>query len=287
MNREEFIAEAKASDLCPDDFEKVYEEFSRYQRKAMDTLKEFHRVCEKNSVEYQLAYGSLLGAIRDCGQIPWDYDIDVFVPYEQKQKLIDALKNDLDEKFYFYCPEMDSQCRHVIMRLAPKGCRSEALHVDVFYLTGAPENVSEREYHKRLIKKMSDIRFYKLVNVAEEGKGHPKLMLQMILGKIRNLFQSVEGAYKQYDALCSRYSVWSSTYCVSADSFADWYDFPAKYIYETQLISTECGQFRISVHYEELLSIMYGDYRKIPPLKNRLNELFHHYERLTRFHAEK
>lgn len=286
MNREEFLAEVKASDLCPADFDKMYAEFSGYQQKAMDTLKELHRVCEKNSVAYQLAYGSLLGAIRDGGQIPWDYDIDVFVPYEQKQKLIEALRKDLDEGFYFYCPEVDPGCRHVIMRLAPKGCRSEALHVDVFYLTGTPEGERERKRHKAQIKKTSQARFYKLVHIFEEGKGHPKILLQLIWGRMLNLFKSVDAAYRQYDALCARYPVEGSAYCVSADSFADWYDFPTEYIRETELISTACGQFRIPVHYEELLNIMYKDYRKIPPLKNRLYEMAAHYERLTRFHKE-
>lgn len=61
----------------------------------MDTLIEFHRVCEKSNIEYELAYGSLLGAIRDNGQIPWDYDIDVFVAFKDKERLIETLKKNL------------------------------------------------------------------------------------------------------------------------------------------------------------------------------------------------
>ena len=48
---------------------------------------------------YQLAYGSLLGAIRDGGQITWDYDIDVFIPYEERGQLIEALNRDLKSEF--------------------------------------------------------------------------------------------------------------------------------------------------------------------------------------------
>ena len=84
MNNEEFINEALTNKACPPNFKEVYNRFIVYQKEALNTLKEFHRVCEKNHIPYQLAFGSLLGAVRDGGQIPWDYDIDVMVPYSSK-----------------------------------------------------------------------------------------------------------------------------------------------------------------------------------------------------------
>ena len=96
MNQKEFYNEVKDSNICPDNFEKIYDEFQKYQKATLSTLKEFHRVCEINNIRYQLAYGSLLGAIRDGGQIPWDYDIDVILPIEEKSTLIKALDRDLN-----------------------------------------------------------------------------------------------------------------------------------------------------------------------------------------------
>ena len=124
MNSQEFLKEVLNSEICPSNFEIIYKSFLKYQKAAIDTLNEFHRVCEENKIQYQLAYGSLLGAIRDNGQIPWDYDVDVFVPFEEKDRLITSLKRDLDDKYYFYCPEVDSKCRHFVMRLAPKKYRT-------------------------------------------------------------------------------------------------------------------------------------------------------------------
>ena len=92
MTSEEFLKEVLSSPQCPDNFEEIYKEFQKYQKVTMDTLIEFHRVCEKSNIEYELAYGSLLGAIRDNGQIPWDYDIDVFVAFKDKARLIETLK---------------------------------------------------------------------------------------------------------------------------------------------------------------------------------------------------
>lgn len=52
-----------------------------------EILLEFDRVCKKYDLTYFLAYGTLLGAVRHEGFIPWDDDIDTLMPYEDFQKL--------------------------------------------------------------------------------------------------------------------------------------------------------------------------------------------------------
>lgn len=63
MAPEEFVKEVNSSEVMPHDFENMYKEFQGYQKNALETLKEFHRICEGNGSSYQLAYGSLLGAM--------------------------------------------------------------------------------------------------------------------------------------------------------------------------------------------------------------------------------
>lgn len=287
MTAEEFVREVNCSKIKPQEFEKIYEEFQGYQQKAIETLNEFHRVCELNGVSYQLAYGSLLGAIRDGGQIPWDYDIDVFVPYEERRKLIDALTRDLSSNFYFYCPETNSKCRHVMMRLAPNGFKSEVLHVDVFFLTGTPDDDEEKKQFCNEIKKVSQIRFYKLVKPFEEGKGHPKNIWKYIRGKLLYVGYSLKKAEETYVKLCEKYPAKKSAICVSADSFADWYEFPSNILWDTELIETRNGTFRIPKEYSKILKIEYGDYMSIPPIESRFHEMIVHYNRLKGFSREK
>lgn len=66
----------------------------------LDILKDFHEMCEKNNLIYYLAYGSLLGAVRHNGYIPWDDDVDVWMPIEDIEKLR-QLK--LDGYYYWDC----------------------------------------------------------------------------------------------------------------------------------------------------------------------------------------
>ena len=280
MTSEEFLKEVLSSPLCPDNFEEIYNEFQKYQKITMDTLIEFHRVCEKSNIEYELAYGSLLGAIRDNGQIPWDYDIDVFVAFKDKERLIETLKKELDDKYYFYCPEVNQKCRHVIMRLAPKGYRSEALHVDVFYYVGTPNSVEERKLHIEQIKWTAHTRYCKLVNCKEEAGGNVKKYIRLMLDKMKYSMKKTEDLKNEYEKLCQMYPIDKSDYLVSADVFADWYEFPRILFEETELFHTVDGTFRIPKQYAELLTLVYKDYMSIPDLDTRIREVMTHYNYL-------
>ena len=280
MTSEEFLKEVLSSPLCPDNFEEIYKEFRKYQKITMDTLIEFHRVCEKSNIEYELAYGSLLGAIRDNGQIPWDYDIDVFVAFKDKERLIETLKKELDDKYYFYCPEVNQKCRHVIMRLAPKGYRSEALHVDVFYYVGTPNSVEERKLHIEQIKRTAHTRYCKVVNCKEEAGGNVKKYIRLMLDKMKYSMKKIEDLKNEYEKLCQMYPIDKSDYLVSADVFADWYEFPRILFEETELFHTVDGTFRIPKQYAELLTLVYKDYMNIPDLDTRIREVMTHFNYL-------
>lgn len=274
MNHVEFLEEVKASPLCPPNFETIYTEFQEFQKAALDTLLEVHRVCEKNGVPYHLQYGSLLGFIRDGGLIPWDYDIDIAVPYEEKGNLITALKKDLDPKYYFYCPDTDKKCRHMIMRIAPNEYTTAALHVDVFFFVGTPEDEAERKRFSRRIKELSDIRFQKLVKVDDIALGDPiKAVKYVLRTKLPVMFTNLSAGKKEYDALCSTYSSSESTYCISADVSATWNEIPTRLLWETKTAECDYGTVRIPVHYEKLLEFFYGDYKSVPPLENRIKEV--------------
>lgn len=284
MNSVQFLEEVKGSPLCPANFETIYEEFQQFQKAVLDTLQQVHKVCEDNGIPYQVAYGSLLGLIRDGGQIPWDYDIDIIVPYEEKARLIAALQKDLGPKYYFYCPDTHPKCRHQIMRVSPAEFKTEALHVDVFFYVGTPEDPQERKAYARQVKQVSSARFGKLVNIREETLGKPLPMLKLFLKRrLPVLFTSLAKLDREYRRLCSKYSSREATYCISADVFATWKEIPSALLWETQLMDCSYGTVRVPVHYEQLLTMMYGDYRTVPPLKSRIGEVLIHHERIKSF----
>ena len=284
MNSDQFLQEVLGSSICPDGFEKIYKTFQGFQNAALSTLMEFHRVCEKNHVSYQLAFGSLIGAIRDGGQIPWDYDIDVLVPYPEKPKLVEALKRDLDDRYYFYSPETNRKCRHMLMRLAPKEYRTEGLHVDVFYLIGTPNDEETRKDFRQKVKSISQKRYGKFVNLLDEGMGEPRRFLRLLIKeKLPAMTTPLATIEREYEALCQKYPIEDSKYCVMADTWANWREFPTELITETMLISRDYGEIRVPVRYKELLTLLYGDYMRVPPLESRIREVVHNHDRILRF----
>ena len=281
MNSEMFLQEVLKSEICPEGFSQIYAQFRRYQEEALRTLREFHRICEKNHVDYQLAYGSLLGAIRDGGQIPWDYDVDVIIPYEQKDKLVAALKQDLGEDFYFYCPDVDPKCRHFIIRVTPKEYRSEELHVDVFYCIGLPEEQDRHQKYKNDVCQQVLDRFLILVKAWEESHGNLKQFARYIYNKIKLLKTPLSKINKKHDFLCNQYPLNQASQCMIVATNA--VISPTAELWDTMLLQTQEGEFRITKNYEQILQMMYGDYKKIYPLENRLNEMMGHYRHLTKY----
>ena len=71
------------------------------QLKTLEVAKEFKRVCEKHNLRYFMGCGTLLGAVRHKGFIPWDDDMDFYMPKDDYEKLveIDRLDNEFGEKF--------------------------------------------------------------------------------------------------------------------------------------------------------------------------------------------
>lgn len=282
MSPDEFLAKAMKSESCPDDFERTYEEFRRYQEAAKSTLFEFHRVCETNEVPYQLAYGSLIGAVREGGQIPWDYDVDVFVPYERKGDLLRALRRDLCCDFHYLCPDSNPKCRHYIMRLAPIEYRTEAVHVDVFYLVGAPQNASKRNEFQNRITTIAEKRYGKFVDLRVESLGNPKRFASLLVReKIPSLLSNARKLDREYESLCKKYPMLESNVCCPADVHANWYSYPTDMLRDTMLMDTDFGEFRVPVRHDELLRYIYGDYKTLPKVEDCIAEVIYSCQRIS------
>ena len=70
------------------------------QKFTLNMTKEIISVFEKNNIFYVICSGSLLGAIRHKGFIPWDDDIDIMIPAKEYKKAIKILKKQLSDKYF-------------------------------------------------------------------------------------------------------------------------------------------------------------------------------------------
>ncbi len=177
-----------------------------FRTALLSIMEEFHRVCVKNDITYFMGFGTLLGAKRDGGLIPWDFDIDLLVKYEDKLALIDALNRDLGDDFYFKCLENDKNFDHFDMRICKKGTHNKILHVDIFYLIDAPDNKNKFEKYASKLLRLSSIKCKK--NMDLSTLFGPSRMRYFVAKFEKAIYSLVPNEYlnAKHKKLCKKYS---------------------------------------------------------------------------------
>ena len=135
------------------------ETLGKLHKTLLVILKEIDRVARKNKIEYTLEGGTLLGAVRHGGFIPWDDDADVILTRDEYKKFYKACKKDLDKKHFFlqeYRTDPEYPWGYSKMRLNNTAIIQEkqeelnfhkGIFVDIFIYDGVPDNMILRELH--------------------------------------------------------------------------------------------------------------------------------------------
>lgn len=126
------------------------EERSRLQHHILEMYKEIEAVCVKHNLTVMLAYGSVLGAIRHGGFIPWDDDMDLFMPRKDYDLLINVYADELPEHLKVYAPNckngtfarfakvIDTKTKFIPAGVADTGSPKQGIFVDIFPLDSIP-----------------------------------------------------------------------------------------------------------------------------------------------------
>ena len=267
MNHTEFEQEMH------DYIHESYKEFMEYQNIVNDILDEFHRVCKSNDIEYFVGFGSLLGLIRDNGNIPWDYDIDVIVPIELREKLIKTLETSLGKEYYYVYKNNIKHYPTSCLRVCKKGYSYMALHVDVFFIMGCPDQKHDKD---RFIKRVNwAYRARQTHNARFHLETTSKSKLKRIISSIysyvlypisENLLSKLEDyLYFKYplndSKKCIIFYLWNRTYSTSCFK-------------SSKNIQIGNRLLSIPIDADTFLTEQYGDYQSYLPISNRFEEFY-------------
>ncbi|MCQ2482206.1 MAG: LicD family protein [Clostridia bacterium] len=238
-------------------------------------LIDIDQFCSENNITYFLAYGTLLGAIRHDGFIPWDDDLDIMMPRQDYDRFIKEYKSNRfklakprDPGYYFTFAKVHDDSTVVIENTSYNE-HVYGMYVDIFPFDAVPNDEKKAKIlDKRTYFYLRLLRI-KARKVSEKSSLLNKLFLkptQFILGMFSfdYLINTIDSLAKSYNyEECER--VASFEWNDKRNTFYDkkWFEGTLKHIFENK-------EFNIPKGYKEWLTQAYGDYMTLPPPEQRV-----------------
>lgn len=255
----------------------------------LDIMKDIHAFCVEHGIHYSLAYGSLIGAVRHKGFIPWDDDIDIMMPRPDFEKFSSSfeskhgfvLSSVYDENTYINYTRVYNNAETLVISPAKAGKNEVGIWVDVYPIDGISDDetksrkqfVEIRKYSQQVMK-MRFI-FQKLVsgNTIRKVKAAIKWVICRFVkrGNLRQWHNRIVNLCKEVPY--GETSRCSSLVCMEANRDDRQEIFPLTSFQNYQLVPFETEHFYIVSDYDTVLKVIFGDYMKLPPPEKRVSHV--------------
>ena len=244
----------------------------------LDILKNIHEFCSSNNLHYSLAYGTLLGAIRHKGFIPWDDDIDICMPRKDFE-IFESKFNSHNSRYRLITINNNSNYNLFVAKIIDTETTLTedvnepfelGVYIDLFIIDNLPDDKKEFDRSIRKLTHLHRLYVLKTVKINSQRKFYKNAVLwfsQILLKGI-----SVRKILLDMNRYSKSLSSESSRYCGALSSFA--YEkkeiMKSKWYESYSLVPFENEMFYIPVGYHDILTRLYSDYM-IPPPKEKQN----------------
>lgn len=239
-------------------------ETKEIQNKLLEIIEFIDNICKKNNIEYFLAYGTCIGAIRHKGFIPWDDDLDIVMTYRNYMKFREIM-NKQTSKYIFQTPIDDNEynmpfgkVRDCTTTYIQKGNEysnmNQGLYVDIFPLVGYPT----RKISRIMFKINRSLAMYPFVNMINNP----------LLKQVANIIYRILGKrrmFKIFNKKITKYSCEEAKELISVYAETIEKEINEKEIYGTpKMVKFESLNLPIPEKYDIYLTKIYGNYMEIP-----------------------
>lgn len=225
------------------------------KKSQLGILKKLDKICTENNIRYYICGGTLLGAVRHGGYIPWDDDIDVVMPFKDIIKLSEVLREDEDYSLISFADDLEyfDICSLMVdnntlcdfngfMQL------TSGVSIDVFPFIGVPEDEAERDEYIRTMRRLDSEKW----NLMYDAKACKEALNRQVEYMLKFDYDrhptigNVLGRYFMKDI------------------------FPRAYFDETVRMKFEDIELEAPKNWDGYLKGLYGDYMKLPPKEKQV-----------------
>ena len=248
----------------------------------------FKSVCDKYDIKYIIAYGTLLGAVRHKGFIPWDDDIDVALLRKDYDRFVEVMKNEQHEYYRFsnmingervhgpYGIMEDTRTQLKHDRFDAELLKDEGVYIDIFPFDDIP---SDMKIMKKVVNRQ---KMWKALNNLRITVKFPETdgIIKVLAKKMGRVFAKLIGTKTIFTNMQKAAKANYGQECTMAgDLMCDpriKTCFKKEFFNETVDVQFENDYFKAPKAYDEYLRHCYGDYMQLPPVEER--KAIHEYE---------
>lgn len=251
------------------------DDIRKIQLEIMDFI---DTLCRGKGIRYSLSGGTLLGAVRHKGYIPWDDDIDIFMLRPDYERFVSEVMQSGNTRYRILSPFTDDAYYYPFTKLCDSQTRimerndcplhEMGVYVDIFPVDGLPNDKKQRKCYwnrNRILKRLNTMVYQKKAS----GENFIKRAFRSVMFVLFRLMRP-NCLAKYLNNLSTKYDVEKSEFvAVSVFGYGEKEQLPVSVFSEFGDIPFEQKQYMAIKNYDLYLSSIYGDYMTLPPVEQR------------------